>query len=114
MKFNEYNKNFNKKLRGLKNSDPKSYWTLLNKHSGDKKKTLNTISSETFHEHFAKMNDMSNNDGVPPFNMNDVSDFNVELNKTISEAEISNAISRLKNNIACSNFDNILNEHLKY
>ena len=87
---------------------------MLNQHSSDKKKVLNNISSETFHEHFAKMNDMSNNDGVPPFNVNDVSDFIVELNKTISDSKISNAISRLKNNKACFNFGNILNEHLKY
>ena len=37
-KIKSFNADIVTKLKRLKNSDPKSYWNLLNKYSGEKKK----------------------------------------------------------------------------
>ena len=52
-----YKKEISKKKR-LKNSDPKSYWNLLKKYSGEKKNILHKISCEVFHDHFSKLNNL--------------------------------------------------------
>ena len=50
--FTSYKKDFIKKLRGLKNSDPKAYWKMLNKFDGSKHDTAQKLSLEVFAEHF--------------------------------------------------------------
>ena len=49
-------KDFIKKLRGLKNSDAKAYWKMLNKFDGSKHDTAQKLSLEVFAEHFKKLN----------------------------------------------------------
>jgi hypothetical protein len=112
-KFHQYNKDINKKLRHLKSLDPKSYWSLLNRYSGEKSKVVSKISAEVFLEHFSKLNKSSEgNDNE--FDLSLIADYNEELNKQITDSEILCAISNLHNNKSCSMFDNILNEYIKY
>jgi len=51
-----FQNDINKKIVGLRSSDPKAYWSLLNKYSSEKKETLFNISSQVFYEHFVKLN----------------------------------------------------------
>ena len=54
----EYNGKLTNKLKLLKNSDPKSYWSILNRYSSEGKKALQkTFTIESFHEHFSKLNE---------------------------------------------------------
>ncbi|CAG2224847.1 unnamed protein product [Mytilus edulis] len=48
--YNEYRRNFVKKLRNLSLNDPKSYWTLLNRsgNCNGKNKVLEKVSNECF------------------------------------------------------------------
>ena len=39
-KCHDYNKSVNKKLKNLRHSDPKSYWSMLNTFSGEKNKIM--------------------------------------------------------------------------
>ena len=114
-KFNSFNDNVIKKLRGLKHSDPKSYWSLLNKYSSDKKVIINKITNEVFHEHFSNLNAdiLRNENDVDNFNVNNLPMFNEALNSQFTEQEIDKAIKALKNNKSPSIFDNIINEYLK-
>ena len=114
-KFKAYNDQFVKKVRGLRNSDPKSYWSLLNKYSGERKSVLNKISSEVFYEHFSNLNANLTNEDDDGYNVNPdlITEQNVVLNSPFTEAEIEKAIKLLKNNKSSSSFDNILNEYLK-
>jgi len=43
-----FQNDINKKIVGLRSSDPKAYWSLLNKYSSEKKETLSNISSQVF------------------------------------------------------------------
>ena len=102
--------NLNNKFRNLKQSDPKSYWSLLNKYSNEKKKVISDITSEVFFEHFSKLNEgnTDNDESFDPIDLSNISEYNSELNKAISNEEISVAINGLNNNKACSVYDNIL------
>ena len=46
--FNLYKKDFIAKLRSLKHSDPKSYWSLLNKADNSSSQVMQKVSLETF------------------------------------------------------------------
>ena len=46
-----YQKDFITRLRALKHSDPKSYWSLLNKADNSKPQVVQKVSVETFAEH---------------------------------------------------------------
>ncbi|WAR18421.1 hypothetical protein MAR_000259, partial [Mya arenaria] len=48
--------------KGLRSTDPKSYWNFLNRYSGERKDTMSKISSEVFYEHFVKLNQSVNTD----------------------------------------------------
>ena len=79
--FTSYKKDFIKKLRGLKNSDPKAFWKMLNKFDGSKHDTTQKLSLEVFAEHFKKLNTVPQGD-TDPFSVVDpaqVSNFNFEL-----------------------------------
>ena len=54
--FSLYKKDFIDKLRSLKHSDPKSYWSLLNKADNSRSQVMQKVSLETFAEHFKKLN----------------------------------------------------------
>lgn len=95
--FKDYHKNIEKKLRNLKNTSPKDYWSLLNKYSGGKKEILNKISLETFYEHFKNLNiDNNSNSDSNGFDINSVSEYNVLLNEHFKIGEIEIAIKKLK------------------
>ena len=88
--FNLYKKDFIAKLRSLKHSDPKSYWSLLNKASNSRSQILQKVSLETFAEHFKKSNTANTADTNSTFQIDpsEVSDHNFELNSAISEEEV--------------------------
>ena len=115
-RYRQFHQNLNKKFRNLKQSDPKSYWSLLNKYSNEKKKFISDITSEVFFEHFSKLNEgnADNDESFDPIDLSNISEYNSELNKAISNEEISVAINGLNNNKACSVYDNILNEYIKH
>ena len=107
---------FISKLRNLLTGDPKSYWSLLNKSSGQPSSTIEKVALETFYEHFENINNLQNraddnfqlsvNFTNHTFNKND------EFNRTFSEEEVLRAVKSLKNNKSCRN-DLILNKFLK-
>ncbi|CAG2242759.1 unnamed protein product [Mytilus edulis] len=101
LQYNEYRKNFIKKLRNLSQSDPKSYWSLLNKSSNTKTNVLEKISLECFHEHFKKLSNVQhdqNGDFTDDIDCNAVTNLNFELNSVITVDEVVKAIKSLKNN----------------
>ena len=59
--FSKYRrKDFIQKLRSLKTTDPKSYWSLLNKaNSSSQSKVLQKVSLDVFAEHFKTLNTTS-------------------------------------------------------
>lgn len=115
--YNEYRRNFVKKLRNLSLNDPKSYWTLLNRsgNCNGKNKVLEKVSNECFFEHFKKLsNAQEDNDcDFVDVDRNTVTNLNINVNAVITEKEVENAIKNLKNNKSCGT-DLILNEYLKY
>lgn len=110
--FSDYKKEFIKKIRGLKNSDPKSYWKLLNK-SDSCKPVVQKISLDVFTEHFKKLNQGNNTTDGLEIDPNLISENNLELNSEITEPEVLKCLNSLKLNKACAS-DLILNEFLKY
>ena len=108
---------FKKKVQlksGNAHSDPKSYWSLLNKADNSGSGVIQKVSLETFAEHFKKLNLINTNDTDPSFQIDpsEVAEHNSELNSVISEAEVLKCLNNLKLNKACSS-DLILNEFLK-
>jgi len=115
--YNEYRKNFIKKLRNLSHNDPKSYWSLINRSSNcnTKQNVLDKVSLECFHDHFKKLSnvqDGAEGDFTETIDRNVITNLNTQLNTTITEKEIVKAIKLLKNNKSCGT-DFILNEFLK-
>ena len=109
--FNEYQKAFINKLRGLRTSDPKSYWSMLNRGCEKGKATQQKVAMNVFFDHFKNLNNIDNDvDIVLPDN---VTEYNTVINENITEKEVLDAIKSLKNDKACSN-DMILNEFLKH
>lgn len=110
--FNEYQKDFIVKLRSLRSTDPKAYWSLLNKGC-DKSNTVNQkvadFSFRCFFDHLKNLNNVDNNADVV------LSENVTEFNSVINEPITTDEIKSLKNNKACEN-DMILNvnEFFKY
>jgi hypothetical protein len=108
--FSEYQKAFIEKLRGLHTSDPKLYWSLLNKGCDKSKNVVQKVALGVFFNHFKELNMVVNEVDVElPDN---IPEYNYVINSDISEKEVNDAIRSLKNNKACGN-DLILNEFLK-
>ena len=112
--FNLYKKDFIAKLRSLKHSDPKSYWSLLNKADNSRSQVMQKVSLESFADHFKKLNIANTTDTDSTFQIDPskVFEHNFELNSAISEDEVLKCLNHLKLNKACSS-DLILNEFLK-
>jgi hypothetical protein len=109
-------------LRGLKQTDPTSYWSLLNRtcSNENKQKIVKNVSLNCFLENFRKLNTVQdvNEEDDDTFehvdvNINKVSNLNTELNSCITEKDVLDAVKCLKNNKACDS-DLILNEFLKH
>ena len=84
----------------MNNSDPKAYWKVLNKFDGSKHDTAQKLSLEVFAEHFKKLNTVPRGD-TDPFSIVDpaqVSNFNFELNSSITEQKVLKCINSLKLN----------------
>ena len=113
-KMKDYYNDVAKRLRNLRHSCPKDYWCLLNKFSAEKKDVINKVSLDVFYQHFCNLNNDDLSDVFDSFDVNNVSDVNVVLNKSITVEEIVKAIKLLKNSKACSPIDNVLNEYIKY
>ena len=116
-KFKDYQKDIVSKLKQLKSTDPKSYWSLLNKYSSEKKEIICKVTNDAFFDHFSLLNDIQDNEDIA-VNINNtddenISDINKELNRAFTLEEIDRSIKYLKNNKSSSSFDNILNEYLK-
>ena len=111
--FNLYKKDFIAKLRSLKHSDPKSYWSLLNKASNSRSQILQKVSLEIFAEHFNIAN-TTDTDSTFQIDPSKVSEHNInfELNSAISEEEVLKCLNHLKLKKACSS-GFFLNEFLK-
>ena len=112
IKAKAYHKDFNKKLKKLKSSNPKEFWNILNK-STEGKQAASKVSIECFAEHFRKLGetDVSTEDNnFDPTNINH--SINEELNKDFLVDEIKLLISKSKSNKACG-IDHIRNEFLK-
>lgn len=103
--FNEYQKDFIVKLRSLRSTDPKPYWSLLNKGC-DKSNTVNQkvadFSFRCFFDHLKNLNNVDNNADVV------LTENVTEFNSVINEPITTDAFKSLKNNKACEN-DMILN-----
>lgn len=84
--FREYHNSIANKLRNLRHSDPKSYWNMLNKFSGERKEVLKKVSAEVFYEHFSKLNSHETEDDLIAFDLQNVSDSNTDLNCPITTA----------------------------
>ena len=104
--FRTYQNNIYNKLRNLRHSDPKAYWNLPNKYSGERKEILKKVSAEAFYEHFSKLN-TAETDEENVFDMSIITHFNNELNCLFTAEEIFKCISNLKNQKACSAEDYI-------
>ena len=88
---------------------------MLNKFDGSKHDTAQKLSLEVFAEHFKKLNAVPQGE-TDLFSIIDpahVSNFNFELNSSITEQEVLKCINSLKLNKACAS-DLILNEFLKF
>jgi hypothetical protein len=97
----------------LGKSDSKAYWSFLNKCDTKGNKAVNEIAIDVLHDHLKNVNALDeddDNDIVFPTN---ITEYNIELNQDITEAEVLYAVKSLKNNKACGG-DLILNEFLKH
>ena len=108
--FKSYQDFVVKKLRDLQTTNPKAYWFIINR-SGETKKVLNDITVDTFYGHFKNLNQEQESD-YPDIPVEQVTHYNTELNREISELEIKQAIKGLKNNKACAD-GAIRNEFIK-
>ena len=62
-KLHNYHKDLNN-FRNIKSSDPKSYWSLLNKYSGEKTQFFSNITKEVFLQHFSNLNENTDPDDI--------------------------------------------------
>ena len=110
----EYSKDFQKKVRETKTSDPRAFWKLLNK-ADSHESNLGGISPESFREHFKNLSFSPALDGnIDNFNPRTICHSSNDLiNEPFSVAEISGIVKKLKSNKACG-IDHIINEFLKY
>jgi len=92
--FCEYQKAFIEKLRGLRTSDPKLYWSLLNKGCDKSKNVVQKVALDVFFNHFKELNNVVNEVDVElPDN---IPEYNYVINSDISEKEVNDAIRSLK------------------
>ena len=80
----------------MKNSDPKSYWAILNKYSSEDRDNLQKVSVESFYEHFSELNEATPENDFDDIDLDNLPDFNQELNAPITVDEISKVILNLK------------------
>ena len=96
----------------LQTTNPKSYWSIINR-SVDSKKVhiLNDNTVDTCYDHFNNLNQEQEADFSETL-VEQIAQYNTELNMKISELEIKQAIKGLKNNKTCAD-DVICNAFIK-
>lgn len=99
-----------RKIKKLKRSDPKKFWKILN----GKKEEQTKASPEALFNFFKNSNfDKNHQNSESNSTLSDSEDIiNNSINGPITEMEVKQTISRLKNNKA-SGIDLIVNEHFK-
>ena len=110
--YSEYKKKFIKKVRNLESTDPKSFWSLINRSDPQSKVIEHKVSLETFLDHFKKLNTIEEDDDFDNINISNITELNTDLNREITSEEVLRVIKSLKNNKTWGN-DLILNEFLK-
>ena len=115
----EYQNKLCKELRGLKSSDPKKYWSILNRELDQNKDSTLPVSLIELLNHFKKLSfsgDITResietkDDGNPPNFIKDLDMYGLNVPFSVSEVKI--AIKKLHNNKACG-LDQIINEFFK-
>jgi len=112
--FADYQHKAANDLRNLSKKNPKELWKTLNRINGKKKNNTDDISLKTLYDHFKGLNenDIRENELESDLDFHDVSDdVEVFLNGPITEQEIKDAVSNLKNGKS-SGSDEILNEYI--
>ena len=112
-----FSKENSKKLRGLKTTDPKEFWQLLNKFDSVRTNSADQVSLHEFYTHFCKLSatDETCDPMQPAKSPTDPcleGSINEEINELFSATEVEKVIRSLKNNKACG-VDNVTNEFLK-
>ena len=110
----EYERNFHRKIRNLKRSNPKEYWKALNISKKNHATVGSVIGPQKFADYFETLSATTdykkNNDALEPDKM--FLQNNEILNASISIEELRNEVRKLKRNKS-SGVDNIINEFLK-
>ena len=118
-KSRTYFKSLHVNLRNLQTTDPKEFWSLLNRNSSINSNKGN-ITLDTFYEHFKKLSQAEDpgTEEVPtaahtidPRSINH--NINEEINKPFTVDEIRKVASKFKCNKSCGN-DKIINEFIKH
>lgn len=111
--FKKYQDNIADEMRTSSRSDPKRFWSILNRCSGKRKQPVE-VSIQELYDYFRDMNDV---DIDEPENERpvdeDVGIDNEILNASISQSEIEDTIQKLSNNKS-SGIDKVTNEYIKY
>lgn len=111
----KYRREFSKKIKNLKVTNPKVYWELLSKNvSNSSASMVNQISADTFAKHFKQLGELhqGNNDNIhPEVRSQDIS--SESLDSPFTTDEVMQSIKKLKRGKACGH-DTILNEFLIY
>jgi hypothetical protein len=85
----------------------------LNKCDTKGNNAVNKIAIDVLHDHFKNVNALDENNDKDIVFPTNITEYNIELNQDITEAEVLYAVKSLKNNKACGG-DLILNEFLKH
>jgi hypothetical protein len=106
----QYYKQLHDKLRGLKTSNPKDYWAIINQtNNNDNKKRTNLPAASTMLDHFKELNNLGS---CPTMPTSQTAEGNDCFNQPFSIEEVQRQIKKLKNGKAAGT-DDILNEFLK-
>jgi hypothetical protein len=110
--MSKYQKEFNKKLRSLKTSNPKEFWKLL--CTNDKKKSVEKIQIDVFNEYFKKLSTDNNKYEIDDFKDTkwQGNNENLFINSDFTDQEIKDVVKSLKNNKSPGE-DLIVNEFIK-
>ena len=110
---NTHRKDFVKKLKLLKDSDPKKYWSLLNPTKKRDKVEADIVDLVTHYKELSGSNMPVTEPDVMDVNVNHLDDDSLNvLNADVCEDEIIQVTKKLKTGKS-SGVDDILNEYIK-
>ena len=105
--FKAYQEGIVGKIRKLESTDPKLFWSILNRCESSKQK-INDIAVDSFFGYFRNLNGVVGESDFSDLSPEEITHLNTDLDEPILESEILKAINSLKSNKACSD-DLILN-----